>query len=135
MKQKSTLIGTFVKSSTVPRKIIRQILETFDPEKIFVFNLEEEKDQFLLTFNIQSDDIEDLGDYKNVYRNTIKLHRNSNTNTLYTINGLNKLVESKIGKKDKEFNINWDEYSNKIILTNAEGDVKILSTRVYDLID
>jgi hypothetical protein len=44
-------------------------------------------------------------------------------NALYTINALNKLIESSLGDTIgnidyKSFKINWDEYQNKFILLN-----------------
>ena len=66
---------------------------------------------------------------------TILVHRNKQSNTLYTINALNELVkEENGGVLDKSFSIDWDKFKNSIIVTNVEGTKKI-STRIFEVIE
>ena len=67
--------------------------------------------------------------------NTISLHRKKNTNTLYTINALNDLIrELNGGKLDKSYPIQWENYTNCLLLTNETGLNKI-PTKIYTIID
>jgi hypothetical protein len=66
---------------------------------------------------------------------TILVHRKKQTNTLYTINALNQLIMEKTGGMlDEKYEVDWEEYRNCILLTNAEG-VRKITTRVFDVIE
>jgi hypothetical protein len=66
---------------------------------------------------------------------TILVHRKKQTNTLYTINALNQLIMEKTGGMlDDKYEVDWEEYRNCILLTNAEG-VRKITTRVFDVIE
>jgi len=66
--------------------------------------------------------------------NTISLHRKKNTNTLYTINALNRLIESvNNGVLDTSFQVDWENYRNCMLLTNDTG-LKRVDTEVHEII-
>ena len=66
---------------------------------------------------------------------TISVHRKKQTNTIYTINAINKLIELKNnGVLDKSFRINWDELKNSVLVT-AYGRLKCVSTKLVKIID
>lgn len=76
------------------------------------------------TYNV----IEVLG--KDIPDATISLHRKKHTNTLYTINALNMLVqELNNGILSKQFIIPWEEYRNTILVT-AYGKLKKIRTKL-----
>ena len=78
--------------------------------KIFVLQMSQNT-ELACTYNIESGNLNDLLD------NTISIHRRKETNTLYTINGLNFLIRSLNNNiLDKNYKINWEDYSNKAIL-------------------
>jgi hypothetical protein len=56
------------------------------------------------------------------FPNTILIHRKKPTNTLYTLNAMNRLIEEENGHVDKTFIVNWQLYENSLIIT---GDVSI----------
>ena len=67
--------------------------------------------------------------------NTISVHRKKESNTLYTLNGLNEIVKAlNNGIVDPKFPINWVHYRNSVILTR-DGELKILKTKIYKIID
>lgn len=69
------------------------------------------------------------------FKNTISVHRKKDTNTLYTLNAMNKLIaEENNGVFDKTFQLDWNLYKNSIILTN-EVSVKIVSVKIFDIIN
>jgi len=64
----------------------------------------------------------------------IKINKNSNTNTLYTINGLNKAIERDNPDVDGnhiDFTLDWDKYKGVILMENKNfNSLKIVRTRL-----
>lgn len=97
--------------------------------KIFVLE-SPQSDELMCTYNI------DTGNMANSpMSNTILLHRKKESNTLYTINALNTLIQSlNNGVLDKNFIINWADYKNCILLTNGP-DLRRLDTSIHKIVD
>ena len=56
---------------------------------------------------------------------TMRMHRKKQTNTLYTINALNKAVAAQHeGQTGKHLKLDWKEYENSILLT-AGKELKV----------
>lgn len=103
---------------------------TLSNNRIFVFSNEKNKSELFLTYNITitSERVKKLP-------NTISIHRKKLTNTLYTLNAMNKLItEENNGVFDKSFQLNWDFYKNSLIITN-EVSVKIISLEIFTIIN
>jgi hypothetical protein len=65
---------------------------------------------------------------------TISIHRKKQTNTLYTLNALNKIVmEENAGVLDKNFQIDWEIYKNCLIITSDDG-YRIIDLQLIDII-
>lgn len=97
--------------------------------KIFVFANEKNLREIYLTFNI----IKNI-DSKIKYPNTISVHRKKHTNTLYTLNAMNRLIEDENnGVFDKSFQLNWELYQNSIILI-ADPGVKIVGLKLFSVL-
>ena len=96
--------------------------------KIFILYAKEQ-DEFLCTYNV------DLGNVSTFIENTILVHRKKESNTLYTINALNRLIEDlNNGKLDESYRVNWQDYRNRIILTKGP-DLKQVKTKLYKIIE
>lgn len=96
--------------------------------KIFVLYIAS-TEEYVCTYNIDHNNMSN-----GLLDNTILLHRKKESNTLYTINSLNRLIESlNNGILDTNFKINWKDYQNCILLTHA-GDLKKLDTKIYKII-
>lgn len=66
--------------------------------------------------------------------NTISIHRKKQTNTLYTLNAMNRLIaEENGGVFDKAFQLNWELYKNSLIITN-EISIKIIPLTIFTII-
>lgn len=94
-------------------------------KKVFVlFSVASPNDLFL-TYNI------DVGGAPVEHlRATILIHRNKDTNTIYTINALNSLIRSlNEGRLDTSYRINWNDYTNSIILVGENGP-RIIKTKL-----
>jgi hypothetical protein len=100
---------------------------TLIDNKIFVFANETNLRELYLTFNVEKND------RNNRFKGTISIHRKKQTNTLYTLNAMNKLIaDENNGVFDKSFQLNWELYKNSIILTNEVG-VKIVPLKLFSI--
>ena len=99
-------------------------------EKIYVFQNTNELNQLICTYNIEY-----KYDYEESIIDTISLHRKKQSNTLYTINALNEVIREKNnGVLDKTYMVDWNEFSNTLLLTNESGLTKI-PTKIHQIID
>ncbi len=97
--------------------------------KFFVFINTKNNKEYFITYNILSSNVENKK-----FPNTISIHRKKNYNTLYTLNGMNKLiVEENDGTFDKTFQLNWELYRNCLILTTDIGP-KIISLKLTEIV-
>ena len=70
----------------------------------------------------------------NLLDNTISIHRRKENNVLYTINGLNYLIKSLNNNiLDKEYKVNWDDYSNSALLV-TDGQLVIHQLQIYKIV-
>tara|TARA_B100002019_G_scaffold290259_1_gene307553 strand:- start:742 stop:1143 length:402 start_codon:yes stop_codon:yes gene_type:complete len=99
--------------------------------KVYLLQNKDNLDELLLTYNINADNI----DLKSFYPDTISVHRKKNSNTLYTINSLNQLIiQLNNGKLDTNYSVNWDNYTNSVLLTDtSSGGIKIIPTKLYQI--
>ena len=96
--------------------------------KIFVLE-SKDSDEYLCTYNIEIQ-----GSSTKILPNTILLHRKKETNTLYTINSLNLLIKSlNEGILDTSYRINWQDYSNTVLLTQG-SELKTLGTKIHKIV-
>ncbi len=96
--------------------------------KIFVLE-SKDSDEYLCTYNIEIQ-----GSNTKILPNTILLHRKKETNTLYTINSLNLLIKSlNEGILDTSYRINWQDYSNTVLLTQG-SELKTLGTKIHKIV-
>lgn len=129
MNIQKQLLCTFTNSQKY-QIVIQEILDIYKlaDNRIFIFANENNLREIYLTFNIFKDE-----NQKTKYPGTIGVHRKKQTNTLYTLNAMNKLIEDENnGVFDKNFQLNWDLYKNSIILTNEIG-VKIVSLKLFSI--
>jgi hypothetical protein len=95
--------------------------------KIFILRMSKTS-ELACTYNIESGNLKDLLD------STIAIHRHKETNTLYTINGLNYLISSLNNNIiDKNYKVNWDDYSNSAILV-TDKTLIIHQLEIFDII-
>jgi hypothetical protein len=95
-------------------------------KKIWVLN-SPDTTELLLTYNVSHTDRVMLTD-------TVMIHRQRLTNSIYTVNGLNLLVESLTGTKDPHYKIDWNNYRHKYIGSN-NGKLRILHTQLKEIVE
>jgi hypothetical protein len=124
------LLCTFSNSSNY-NEIIKELSNQYEivDKKIFVFVNEKTPSELYLTFNIIK------GTGNNRHKGTISIHRKKQTNTLYTLNAMNRLIEDENnGIFDKNFQLDWNLYKDSLILTNEVG-VKIIRLKLFCIVD
>ena len=131
------LLCTFCKSDELI-KTCQEISEKYQvvSDKIFILEntkeavdiYSDDEQQLILTYNVIDADLND------VLNSTISVHRKKQTNTIYTINALNKLImEKNNGILDKRFRVDWEELENMVLVT-AYGKLKKIPTQVKQIL-
>jgi len=89
-------------------------------EKVFVYKNLDDESKLMVTFKFKLKEGKKIN-FKALFPSAILIHKKGNA--IYTINALNKLIESicegDTGNIDyKSVKVDWDEYQNKLILSN-----------------
>ena len=128
---KSQLLATFTTKDNLDDTVDSiQEAYTIVFAKIYVLQNENNTDELICTYNV---DTKDAVDYNKV-KGTISLHRKKHSNTLYTINALNEVVANlNNGVIDSKFIVPWENFKNMLMVTNSEGLNKI-NTRIYKIV-
>lgn len=128
------LLCTFTNNNEL-ESTIENIKNTYSImfNKIFVLQNLDNKTELICSYNIN--DKISITNINNIPKNTISVHRKKQTNTLYTINALNYLIEVlNDGVHDKNFNINWENYKQTLLVTTG-GEFKKIPTRLLNTIN
>ena len=128
---KTQLVCTFVKKPYIEQSIedIKDMFSVLN-DKIFLLRSTNIQNELMLSYNVFLDSKKDF------LPGSIMVHRKKETNTIYTINALNELIMNlNNGILDKSFPIDWEKYSNSILLKKPDGlkVLKIELVRVYNI--
>ncbi len=128
---KTQLVCTFVKKPYIEQSIedIKDMFSVLN-DKIFLLRSTNIQNELMLSYNVLLDSKKDF------LPGSIMVHRKKETNTIYTINALNELIMNlNNGILDKSFPIDWEKYSNSILLKKPDGlkVLKIELVRVYNI--
>lgn len=96
---------------------LQDVREIYRPEgKIIVFQnrMDDEDQRIWITFNTNSE-------YKFITEGVIRINRNKDTSTLFTIDAINALSIRDTGGINKDYIPNWREFENCLIINNREG--------------
>lgn len=107
---------------------VKKFYEVYS-NRIFVFSNVKNAKEFYLTYNV-------LNMKKDApkFPNTILIHRKKQTNTLYTLNAMNRLIEEENGQADKTYIVNWALYSNSLIIT-GDVSIRIIPLKISSVLD
>jgi hypothetical protein len=131
MVKESQLLCTFTDINSLEDTIDRvKGTYTLVFNKIYVLENIEDETQLVLTYNVTKETSNNI----NPPASTISVHRKKQTNTIYTINAINKLIESRLGYVDKSYKIDWEELRNSVLVT-AYGNLKIVNTKLSRIIE
>lgn len=112
---RNKLLCTFTSAEGM-EQTIASIVKNYEIlyDKIFILKTVN-SEEYLCTYNVE------LGNVDSFIDNTVLVHRKKETNTLYTINALNILIESlNEGYLDREYQVKWDNYKNTALLTKGD---------------
>jgi len=126
----TVLLCTFTNKESLEESLTK-IRNTYDLAMgaIYILQNADDLDQLILTYNV-------IGEYKTPLDSsdyTISVHRKKKTNTIYTINAVNKLIMEETGKYDPKYPLDWDKLQNMVMVT-AYGKLKKINTIIYDVI-
>lgn len=131
---KTLLLASFVLKNNLSW-FINHLKRNFNisADKLFFFDIEDDPNKVIVTFKIVINAGERL-DIKKHFKNTIPIHKKGSS--LYTINALNKLIESESGLEvgninHKNYKIDWDKYQNIFILNNSNTLVLMAIKRAF----
>lgn len=97
-------------------------------DKIFILAIKDSQ-EYVCTYNVDQNNMSTTF----IMPNTVLLHRQKHTNTLYSINAINTLIKDlNNGILDREYKIEWEDYKNSILLTRR-GEFVRLETKIYDI--
>ena len=125
---RTQLLCTFTNERDFQNRVDR-ILNEFElfSRKIFVLKLDPSK-ELVISYNIIPNSAKFLP-------STIMVHRKKESNTMYTINALNRLITVENGGiLDKSYQVDWQKHRNSVILTDGDG-FKIMKTSLFRIID
>ena len=127
--EKTQLLCTFATLDNLSTTL-QLIIETYGSvSQIFVLQNTDDENEVYCTYNVEARELKE----KHFLKNTISVHRNKCTNTLYTINAINQVVFLlNNGVKDTSFTIDWTKFRNSILVTNENG-LRRINTRIYKI--
>ena len=112
------LYGLFTSKQDLENTITRVSKVT---DRIYILNLRD-SEELIFTFNSTT-----------FLQGSILLHKKKETQTLFSINGLNALVEELNGTLDPKYAINWNNYRNSLITTQGYRS-KVTRTSIHQII-
>ena len=124
--KKNILLASFIKRERLDESldILKKTNRVLN-NKVFVLRDSANKNKLILTYNmlIEGEKI----DFNELIKGTISLHRKKETNTLYSLNGLNLIVEQETGQKqiNENYVIDWEKYPNCILLAKDKNLIRI----------
>ena len=122
---KTQLILTFT-TKTQYNSLINTVLDGYNLmyDKIFVFNTDV-KDETVCSYSIE------FTPNTLLLPNSVTVHKKNETNTYYSINALNIVIEKETGSRNNyNHKIQWKDYQNTILLTE-NSELKIIPTELY----
>lgn len=124
------LLCTFTNSKDF-RQCAEDVLKFYEiySKRIFAFSNVKNPKEIYLTYNVLN---MQRGAPK--FPNTILIHRKKQTNTLYTLNAMNRLIEEENGKADNTYIVKWNLYENSLIIT-GEVSIRIIPLKIFNVFE
>ena len=130
MNDKRQLLCTFstVLSFESTIEEIRKFYSVYN-NRFFVFTNVNVPKEVFITYNILN-----AGKEFPKFPNTILIHRKKQYNILYSLNGMNKIIKDENnGVFDKKFSVNWNLYTNSLIITGTPS-IRVIPITILKII-
>lgn len=128
----NNLLCTFTSKDALNSTLSKIAKTYFLPHRrIFVLQNVNDENQLICTYNAK---LTERNDKNPPVRGTISIHRKQTTNTLYTINALNRVIIAEIGKLDTSHQVDWEKYENSILITDDDS-IKQIPTKIFKVIN
>lgn len=130
IQDRRQLLCTFsnIKDFRSTANSIKKFYEVYN-NRIFAFTNVNNPQEVYLTYNVLN-----MNKDAQKFPNTILIHRKKQTNSLYTLNSMNKLIEEENGKQDHSYVIDWSLYENSLIIT-GDVSVKVIPLKICSILD
>ena len=127
------LLASFFSAETEEQIMteVQAIADNLNLTNKFIFLFEDKGDpsKKILTYNA----IPEKGKKFNPRLFTMRIHRKKQTNTLYTINGLNLAIAAENdGKTGRDIKLNWEDYRETILLS-VNRELKMQEIKVMQI--
>ena len=140
MQNNQLLLATFldIQEQNNKKEIINNFIDklvneyNIPKEKIFIIKNLTNTKQYIITYIFELNEDEKIN-FNEISPGTVHIHKNRNTNTIYSINALNTLIEQESGLSKgnidyKTVEIDWSKYINSCIVLKS-GELIISKTR------
>jgi hypothetical protein len=131
MNDKRQLLCTFSLVASF-KNTIEEIKKFYvvNNNRFFIFTNVNAPKEVFITYNIACE-----GREFPKFPNTISIHRKKQTNTLYTLNAMNQIIKDENGGVfDKKFPVNWEHYSNSLIITGTPS-IRIIPIEILEIVN
>ena len=133
--EKRKLMASFI-THTKLKKFVEYLHQNQLTDKLFILKNQKQHNVLVVTYNLlKESNMSNLREYGVL--NSLTIQRNKDTNTLYSINALNYILEDEVMKTEKpknEIKIDWSKYQNTLI-TTSDKKVNIINTKLFKFID
>lgn len=131
MNDKRQLLCTFSLAASF-KKTIEDIKNFYNisNNRFFVFTNVTAPKEVFITYNIVCE-----GKEFPKFPNTISIHRKKQTNTLYTLNAMNQIIKDENdGVLDRKFPVNWEHYSNSLVITGVPS-IRVIPITILEILE
>ncbi len=131
MNDKRQLLCTFSLVASF-KNTIEEIKKFYvvNNNRFFIFKNVNAPNEVFVTYNIACE-----GREFPKFPNTISIHRKKQTNTLYTLNAMNQIIKDENGGVfDKKFPVNWELYSNSLIITGSPS-IRLIPIEILEIVN
>ena len=133
--EKRKLMASFTTHSKL-KNFVQYLYENKLTDKLFILKNQKQQNVMIVTYNLLKEsnmsNLRECG-----VLNSLTIQRNKETNTLYSINALNYILEEESLKTEKpkqEIKIDWSKYNNTL-LTTSDKKVNIINTKLFKFVD
>ena len=131
MNDKRQLLCTFSLVTTF-KNTIEDIKKFYivNGNRFFIFTNVTSPKEVFITYNITCDTKKFPK-----FPNTISIHRKKDYNILYTLNAMNQIIKDEnAGVFDKRFSVDWNNYSNSLIITGTPL-IRVIPIKLLEIIN